>query len=121
MLALVIDDEPALRVVCQRLLGAMGHQCEAAANVAEAVELTQSQKFDLIICDYRLGSETARDVVVALQASAPSQISSLVLASGDSSGPDVAGLASEHGLGIISKPFGRAELDEMIASLPTGS
>ena len=83
MLALVIDDEPALRTVCMRLLGAMGHESEAAAHVADAVAAAQNSTFDLIICDYRLEHETAEDVIDAFRVSAPQQVDRIILASGD--------------------------------------
>lgn len=116
MLVLVVDDEPTLRTVCQRLFGAMGHACEAAANVAEVVEQVKTHAFDLIICDYRLGHETAEEVIAALQEAAPELIKTIVLASGDRSGAEVADLAEEYGLSIISKPFGRAELEELVTA-----
>ncbi len=116
MLVLVVDDEPTLRTVCQRLFSAMGHLCESAADVAGVIEQVKSHKFDLIICDYRLGHETAKDVIAALQEVAPEQIANIVLSSGDSSGPEVANLAEEHGLDIISKPFGRVELEELVTT-----
>jgi DNA-binding NtrC family response regulator len=115
MLVLVVDDEPTLRTVCQRLFSAMGHTCEAAADVAEVIELAKSHAFDLIVCDYRLGHETAEDVIAALQEVAPGLVGTIVVASGDGSGAEVANLVEEYGLGVICKPFGKADLEELVS------
>ncbi len=112
---LVIDDEPSLRKVCQRLIASMGHKCSTAENSLEAQELAMTTDFDLVLCDYRLGSETANDVVAAFERVAPHLIDRMVIATGATTDAGVVDLKERHNLPLMAKPYGVAELTEMIA------
>ncbi len=49
---LIADDEPVSRMILQRAVQQAGHQCQAAADGAEAWELFQVADFDVIITDW---------------------------------------------------------------------
>ena len=117
---LVVDDEPALRTLCQRLVWSLGHECEVADSSVEVAKLVADSPFDLILCDYRLRGETAEAVVDAIAAVAPSLVSRVVLTSGAMGDPEVSALAEEHGLGVISKPYGMSELVQAIERAAAG-
>lgn len=51
---LVLDDEPDLRTLYELTLLREGHRVHSAANLAEARECLQQQRFDLVITDMRL-------------------------------------------------------------------
>lgn len=103
---LLVDDEPALRAVGGRLLGALGHRCWPAGTVDEAVALARSQPFDVVICDYRLGTATAADVVRAFQQEAPALVPRVIIATGATTDRGVADLSREFGFPILAKPYG---------------
>ncbi|HMO52900.1 MAG TPA: response regulator, partial [Tepidiformaceae bacterium] len=71
---LVVDDEPSLRKVCQRLVASLGHECDTAESSAAAIELAKSKDFDLVLCDYRLATETADRVIAGFSEVAPALI-----------------------------------------------
>ena len=112
---LVVDDDPSLRKVCQRLIASMGHECQTAENSAEAEELASGKDFDVVLCDYRLGAETADDVVAAFERVAPRLIDRMVIATGATTDAGVVELKEKYNLRLLAKPYGVAELNEMIS------
>ena len=62
---LCVDDElHAARLKCI-ILETAGHVATPATSVPEALSLLQASAFDLVVTDWRLGSASGRDVVVA--------------------------------------------------------
>ena len=118
---LVVDDEPSLRKVCQRLIASMGHECVTAENSAEAADLAATTDFDVVLCDYRLGSETADDVVAAFQRVAPHLVNRIVIATGATTDAGVVELKEKLNLRLMAKPYGVAELNEMISRVAGGA
>jgi two-component system response regulator AtoC len=51
---LVIDDEPNLRHMLTVVLEKAGYTVSSAADGAEALSLTETNSFDLILCDLRM-------------------------------------------------------------------
>jgi len=111
---LVVDDEPSLRKVCQRLIESMGHICDTAENSEQAAKLAKKNNYDLILCDYRLASETADDVLDALTAIAPGILPKVVLATGATTDVGVVTLTEKYGLALMAKPYG---IDELAAAI----
>ncbi|MCE7928923.1 MAG: response regulator [Chloroflexi bacterium CFX7] len=113
--ALVVDDEPSLRVLSQRLIGSMGHECAVAPDSATATALAQEQGFDLVICDYRLATETAGAVIAGFQQVAPELVERTVIATGATTDPGVVELVERHNLRLIAKPYGIDEIAALLA------
>ena len=62
---LCVDDEPhAARLKCI-ILETAGHTATPATSLREAVALMESAPFDLVVTDWRLGTDSGRDIVVA--------------------------------------------------------
>lgn len=112
---LVVDDEPSLRKVCQRLIASMGYECSTAENSTEASVLATANAYDVVLCDYRLGSETADDVVAEFERVAPRLISRMVIATGATTDAGVVELTEKYGLRLMAKPYGAEELAGIIA------
>lgn len=112
---LVVDDEPSLRKVCQRLVTSLGHECETAENSAAAIAFARVRDFDLVLCDYRLATETADHVIAGFQEVAPQLVSRTVIATGATTDAGVVELTSRFGLELIAKPYGAEELSRIIA------
>jgi two-component system response regulator AtoC len=51
---LVIDDEPNLRHMLTVVLEKAGYTVSSAADGTEALSLTETNSFDLILCDLRM-------------------------------------------------------------------
>lgn len=65
---LVIDDEPDLRTLYELTLLREGYQVQAAATIAEAWELLNGRRFDLVITDMRLPDGSGIDLLKGLRA-----------------------------------------------------
>jgi CheY-like chemotaxis protein len=62
---LCVDDEKhAAKLKCI-ILETAGHEATPATSASEAVSLLQSNSYDLVVTDWRLGNATGRDIVVA--------------------------------------------------------
>jgi signal transduction histidine kinase/ActR/RegA family two-component response regulator len=64
---LLVEDEPALRKLGERLLAHAGHRVLGAGSAEEALEIAARKPFDLLVTDVmmpgRSGTELARDLV----------------------------------------------------------
>lgn len=56
---LLIDDEPTLLFALKSSFARAGWQADTACTLAEATQLLVNRAFDLIVCDVRLGTESA--------------------------------------------------------------
>ena len=65
---LVIDDEPDLRTLYELTLLRDGYRVEAAATIAEAWELLNTRRFDLVITDMRLPDGSGIDLLKGVRA-----------------------------------------------------
>lgn len=116
---LVVDDEPSLRKVCQRLVTSMGHDCTVAGTATEAIDRASADAPDLILCDYRLAAETADEVVNGIAERAPGLVGRIVIATGATTDAGVVRLTERFGLRLIAKPYGFDEIARLIqASAP---
>jgi DNA-binding response OmpR family regulator len=62
---LCVDDEQhAAKLKCI-ILETAGHQATPATSASEAITLLQSNSYDLVVTDWRLGNASGRDIVVA--------------------------------------------------------
>jgi DNA-binding NtrC family response regulator len=111
---LVVDDEPSLRKVCQRLIASMGHECATAENSAVALELAEEGDFDIVLCDYRLATETADAVVAGFERVAPHLIERTIIATGATTDSGVVELTRRYNLPLMAKPYGVDELTAII-------
>ncbi|MDZ7728708.1 MAG: response regulator [Dehalococcoidia bacterium] len=111
---LVIDDEDAVRTVCQRLVQSMGHECDIAADADDAIAALSEHRYDLVLCDYRLASAQADDVVEAIAAIDPWQVRQVVIATGAAGDDGVRKLAERYGLELLPKPYGAEELGQLL-------
>jgi DNA-binding NarL/FixJ family response regulator len=60
---LLVEDEPAVRAVLQRRLGAEGFAVRAAGGVREALDLLAEEPVELVITDLELGHGSGLDIL----------------------------------------------------------
>ena len=68
---LVVDDELSMRELLEYLLVKEGYQVTCAESGTRAVEMLGEDRYDLMICDIRLGDITGLDVLRASKAKNP--------------------------------------------------
>ena len=104
---LVVDDEPAIRRLLRSTLGVQDYTVLEAASVAQALELLEREKVDLIILDLGLPDGDGFEVISKLRPD--SQVPIVVLSSRDDERGKVQALdagADDY----VTKPFGVEEL-----------
>ena len=65
---LVVEDHDDSAYVTRRYLIFLGHDVTLAADVAAAIKATETQRFDVLLCDYQLPNGTGCDVLDRLRA-----------------------------------------------------
>ncbi len=110
---LFVDDEPAIRVTLALILRRYGFMVTVAATVAQAIEQTKSQEFDLLLCDLNIeGERDGYTVIRAMRQANPNCINIVLTGY-----PDEESAAEGLELGIddyIAKP---ANADTLVAML----
>ena len=108
---LVVDDEEMVRNVLARLLRSKGHQVVAAGSGPSALELLQTNEFDLIFTDQGMPEMSGREFAAAVHQVLPKI--PIVLVTGDT---DV-GETDRHIDYVITKPFRGNQLESTIRLL----
>jgi DNA-binding response OmpR family regulator len=110
---LFVDDEPAIRATLALILRRYGFMVTVAATVAQAIEQTKSQEFDLLLCDLNIeGERDGYTVIRAMRQANPNCINIVLTGY-----PDEQSAAEGLELGIddyIAKP---ANADTLVAML----
>jgi len=60
---LIVDDDPSLRQVLEIALSNRKHTPDCAANIEGALQLLDRKRFDLVIADLRLGTESGLELL----------------------------------------------------------
>ncbi|MDP3156829.1 MAG: PAS domain S-box protein [Archangium sp.] len=112
---LVVDDEPAIRRMLQRLLG-RDHQVVTAASGLEARRLLENDpNFDLILCDLMMPEMTGMELHAWLAARAPDLARKMVFVSGGAFTPNAQAYLEKLDNFELAKPFEPAELLQLVA------
>jgi CheY-like chemotaxis protein len=100
---LVIDDDPALRVMLDKALTSAGHDVTTVENGEAALEMLAREHFDLLIIDYMLPGITGLDVLKMARVNHPALMAIMITAF-----PTDEVQASAAALGVhafVTKPF----------------
>ena len=108
---LVVDDEPMVRTVLSRLLALKGHTVLEASSGAEALSLTESERFDLVFTDQGMPEMSGRQLARALRRRHRNL--PILLLTGDTD----AGLPDENVTMVMAKPFKLDTLEATIQQL----
>jgi PAS domain S-box-containing protein len=106
---LAVDDDPLILMNTVAMLQDLGHTVIEATSAAEALELLDAQKVDLVVTDQAMPRMTGTDLVNAARAKFPAL--RFVLATGYAELPS--GAATN--LTRLSKPFDQNDLEAAIA------
>jgi DNA-binding response OmpR family regulator len=65
--ALIVDDDPALRLLCRVNLELDGFEVREAATVAEAESAIAEERPDVVLLDVHLGGERTHDLLARIR------------------------------------------------------
>jgi len=109
---LIVDDDPILRAMFTRHFRRLGYDAIVVSDVDTAREIAARATFAIILTDYHLDGANGLDLIEDLSELQPD--ASAIIMSGD---PAVAESAAARGLSrlaILLKPFGAADLVEIL-------
>lgn len=118
---LVIDDDPQIRRLLDRILSAEGHNVLLAPEGNRGLELVRTQPVDLVICDLVMPEKEGVETIREIRAHAPRL--PIIAISGGSAYGNYSYLPLAQRLGAtrsLQKPFLPAELAEVVREVLAG-
>jgi putative two-component system response regulator len=109
---LVVDDEESIRLALSRVLQPAGFEILTADSVANAIELLQRTRFELILCDVRMPGALGTELVPQARVIDPDVAILMLSAVNDAS--TAAQSLNDGAFGYLVKPFDIDELQEAI-------
>jgi PAS domain S-box-containing protein len=118
---LVVDDEPLVGSVLQRLLGRR-HEVVIAGSATEALLLVRAgARFDAILSDLLMPEMTGMELHERLSAEAPDQAARMVFMTGGAYTDLARAFVSRQKARVIAKPIDLEALDGILAQLAPGA
>jgi len=105
---LLVEDSPDISVLLQELLSTHGYVSDIAENSDRMRQLLETQEYDAILLDYRLGDEDGSTLLAEIMGQDPTQSVIMMTAYGSI---ETAVDALKHGaFGYVTKPFDHTQL-----------
>ncbi len=115
---LVLDDEPATRVLLTRFLAAHGYQSAEAGTMSEAIDVMRSTRIGAVILDVRLpGNGSGLDVLQHLRAQPELQSIPAIILTGGVLTEHEELMVARHRAHLFYKPEGFDSLVEFLTQL----
>jgi DNA-binding NtrC family response regulator len=109
---LVVDDEPAIRLLCRVNLELEGYRVLEAGSLDDARRLLDSESIDAVLLDVHVGLEEGYELLQELAQRDPTVPAALVTGSADVGTVDSANAAA-----VLGKPFTLEQLSETVRLL----
>ncbi|MGH7823277.1 MAG: response regulator, partial [Candidatus Binatia bacterium] len=113
--ALVVDDEPGVRVGFAKLLERHGVRVHAVGDGPSALRRIEAEVYDVIFLDLRMPGMSGIDVYERLRQQKPAQASRVVLMTADAASLEVRVFLESVDLPVLLKPFDMGTVREAIA------
>lgn len=62
---LCVDDEPSAVALKQSILERAGHDVRVSSAANDAIRMLESERFDAVVTDWKLGEESGRQILLA--------------------------------------------------------
>jgi putative two-component system response regulator len=109
---LIVDDEESIRTALCRVLQPSGFDILTAESVTAALDLLQTTRFELILCDVRMPGALGTELVA--QARAIDEDVAILMLSAVNDASTAAQTLNDGAFGYLVKPFDIDELQEAI-------
>ena len=107
---LVVEDEPVICALCQRVLTGEGFEVDIAANGKMAEAMIEEQKYQIFLFDIRMPVMTGKDLYQWLEEQHPLLIGRVIFTTGSVISEDTQLFMKQTGRPYLPKPFTAAEL-----------
>jgi CheY-like chemotaxis protein len=114
---LLIDDEPIVVRVLQRVLAQEHEVMTVSSGAAALLLLAQGERFDVVLCDFGMPSQNGAQVYEELERRFPNLRGRFALMTGSAETDAVAAFAARSGVRCVSKPLRAAELLALVREL----
>ena len=111
---LIVEDEPAICSVCQRVLSDKGFEVDIVSDGKAAQESVEKQQYDLLLLDIRLPIVNGIELYVWLQQEYPQLSKRVIFMTGSVMGGETMTLLERSGQPYLLKPFRPEELVEIV-------
>ncbi len=111
---LVVEDEPAICELCQRVLTDEGFEVDIAVNGKVAQDMSEEKQYDLFLFDIKLPVMNGKELYQWLKEEHPKQISKVIFTSGSVLGEDTQLFIEQTGRPFLPKPFTPDDLKAIV-------
>jgi len=113
---LVVEDEPAIGVMCRRALAKVGLEVDVAINSEVAQDMIGKEQYDLLLIDIRTPVMNGTQLYLWLQKNYPRLAQRVIFTTGSVMDEDTMAFIREAGRPYLPKPFNPKELTEVVQS-----
>jgi response regulator RpfG family c-di-GMP phosphodiesterase len=111
---LIVDDEPANRALCRKMLETVSTNCDEAGDGEAALNSFTTNRYDLILLDIDMPKMNGKEVLRKIREKPPSPHLKVIMLSGRASGDEMAQLMRAGADDFLSKPFSGIQLRERV-------
>ena len=107
---LVVEDEPSIANVCQRVLSSEGFEVNIASNGKVAQDMIQEKRYDYFLFDIKMPILDGKALYYWLKDKYPQLAERVMFMTGESMGVGTQSFLRETGVAFLIKPFTPGEL-----------
>lgn len=111
---LVVEDEPAICELCQRVLVPVRFQVDIAANGKIAQDMIVKRQYALLLIDIRLPIMDGKELYLWLKEEHPHMIGRVIFTTGSALGGDTQTFLDQTSRPFLPKPFTPDELEAIV-------
>ncbi len=111
---LVVEDEPAISDVCQRVLTGEGFEVDITVNGKIAQDMLEEKQYDLCLFDIKTPTMNGKELYHWLQEKHPQLASRVIFTTGDVMGGDTQSFLEQAARPFLPKPFTPGELKTVV-------
>ena len=111
---LIVDDEPAICQLCQRVLTKEGFEVDTAANGRAAQSKISKREYELYLFDIKMPLMDGKELYELLRKTYPESAERVVFTTGSAIGQETERFLKSSGRPVMLKPFTTEELKATI-------
>lgn len=111
---LVVEDEPVISELCQRIFTSEGFEVDIAINGRVAQNILEEKQYDLCLIDIRTPEMNGIELYQWLKEKYPQQVDRVIFTTGDVMDGDTVTFIEQTGRPYLPKPFTPDELKAIV-------